>query len=106
MKLAMDCIFCKIINKEIPSKFEFEDEKVIVIHDLYPKSKVHLLVIPKKHISTIAEVHDDDQELLGHLMLVARDSGAKLGLNGYKLQYNVGKEGGQEIFHVHMHLLG
>jgi len=102
----MDCIFCKIIAKHIPSKIEFEDDLSVVIQDLHPKSKIHLLIVPKKHISTIAEAHDDDDALLGHLTLVARDMAAKLGLNGYKLQYNVGKEGGQEIFHIHMHLLG
>ena len=102
----MNCIFCKIIHKEISAQIEFEDENSIVIHDLHPKSKIHLLVLPKKHIASIAEAADDDQKLLGHLMLVARDVAFKLNLSGYKLQYNVGKDGGQEIFHIHMHLLG
>ena len=104
--MFMNCIFCRIIAKELPSKIEFEDEKSIVIHSIHPLSKVHLLVIPKKHIPTIIEVEDADQELMGHLMIVARNVAKKLGLGGYKLQYNVGKDGGQEVFHIHLHVLG
>jgi len=99
-------IFTKIINKEIPAKFEYEDDKCIVIHDQNPKSAVHLLIIPKKPIPTIMDVADEDQELMGHLVLIARDVAKKLSLDGYKLQYNVGSKGGQEVFHIHMHLLG
>lgn len=99
-------VFTKIINKEIPAKIEFEDDKCIVIYDVNPKSAIHLLIIPKKPIPTIMEVADEDQELMGHLVLVARNVAKKLGLEGYKLQYNVGEKGGQEVFHVHMHLLG
>jgi histidine triad (HIT) family protein len=101
-----ETIFTKIINKEIPAKLEFEDDQCIVIHDIFPKSKIHLLIIPKKPIPTIADIEDTDQDLIGHLFLVARDMGKKLGLSGYKLQFNVGKDGGQEIMHIHLHLLG
>jgi histidine triad (HIT) family protein len=99
-------VFSKIIDRELPAKFEFEDEKCIVIHSIDPKSKVHLLVIPKKVIPTIMDVQDEDQELLGHLLLIARNMGKKLDLEGYKLQFNVGEKGGQEIFHIHLHLMG
>ena len=99
-------IFSKIIDKEIPAKIEFEDEKCIVIHDIHPKSRVHLLIVPKKVIPTIMEAGDEDQELLGHLLLIARNMGKKLDLEGYKLQFNVGEKGGQEIFHIHLHLMG
>lgn len=99
-------IFTKIINKEIPAKIEYEDDKCIVIYDINPKSTVHLLIIPKKAIPTIMDVADEDQELMGHLVLVARNVAKKLGLEGYRLVYNVGEKGGQEVFHVHMHLLG
>lgn len=102
----MPTIFTKIINKEIPAQIEFEDDFCIVIHDIHPQAPVHLLIIPKKEIPTIMEAKDEDQALLGHLMLVARNMGKKLGLEGYKLVYNVGKKGGQEIFHIHLHLLG
>jgi histidine triad (HIT) family protein len=101
-----ETIFTKIINKEIPAKFEYEDDKCIVIYDKFPKSNVHLLVIPKKPIATIADAQDEDQELLGHLILIARNIGKKLGLTGYKLVFNVGRDGGQEVMHIHLHILG
>jgi len=100
------CVFCKIRDGEIPAKVEFRDEKCLAIWDIKPKSKVHLLLIPNKHIATIADIEDSDQELMGYLMIVARDLGKKLGLEGYRLQYNVGKSAGQEVFHIHLHLLG
>lgn len=102
----MTSIFTKIIQREIPAQIEHEDELCVVIHDKYPKAPVHLLIIPKKEIPTIMAAADEDQALLGHLMLVARDMGRKLGLSGYKLLFNVGEKGGQEIFHIHLHLLG
>ena len=102
----MSSLFTKIINREIQAKIEYEDDLSIVIHDIHPKAPVHLLIIPKKEIATIIEAQDEDQALLGHLMLVARDMGKKLGLEGYKLVYNVGSKGGQEVFHIHLHLLG
>ncbi len=102
----MTSIFTKIIQREIPAQIEYEDEFCVVIHDKYPKAPVHLLIIPKKEIPTIMAAADEDQALLGHLMLVARDMGRKLGLSGYKLLFNVGEKGGQEIFHIHLHLLG
>ncbi|MCC6643287.1 HIT domain-containing protein [Candidatus Peregrinibacteria bacterium] len=102
----MPSIFTKIVNREIPAKIEHEDEFCIVIHDIHPKAPVHLLIVPKKEIPTIMEAADEDQQLLGHLLLVARNMGQKLGLEGYKLQFNVGSKGGQEIFHILLHLMG
>jgi histidine triad (HIT) family protein len=101
----MASIFTKIINKEIPAQIEYEDDLCVVIKDKFPKAPVHLLIIPRKEIPTIMDVSDDDQALLGHMMLVARNMGKKLGLDGYKLVYNVGHKGGQEIFHIHLHLM-
>lgn len=101
----MSSIFTKIIDKKIPAKIEYEDDLCIVIHDIHPKAPIHLLIVPKKEISSIMDAQDEDQELLGHLLMVARDMGKKLGLEGYKLQFNVGSKGGQEIFHIHLHLL-
>jgi len=69
----MDCLFCKIINKEIPSEFLYEDENYIVINDLYPKAKTHMLIIPKHHISTITDMTDDDRDIVGGMFLVARN---------------------------------
>jgi len=104
----MDCIFCKIINKEIPSEIIFEDEEVIVFKDIKPKAPVHLLIVPKKHIESINEAQEEDKKLIGKLFLVARDFAKKMGVSdsGYKLLINVGEGGGQEVFHLHVHLMG
>ncbi len=104
----MDCIFCKIINKEISSEIIFEDEEVVVFKDIKPKSPVHLLIVPKKHIESINEAQEEDKELIGKLFLVARDFAKKTGVSdsGYKLLINVGEGGGQEVFHLHVHLMG
>lgn len=103
----MDCIFCKIIKKEIPSENVFENEEILAFKDLHPKSKTHLLIIPKKHIPTINDLNEDEEDevLVGKMMLVARDLAKKKKLSGYKLQFNVGKSGGQEVFHIHLHLI-
>lgn len=100
-----DCIFCKIIAGEIPSKFLHEDDKCVVFNDIHPKDKTHLLIVPRKHILSIAEMEDGDEKIVGHLVHVAQKLGHKMGLSGYKLQINVGRDGGQEIFHLHVHLL-
>ncbi|PIQ77062.1 histidine triad nucleotide-binding protein [Candidatus Peregrinibacteria bacterium CG11_big_fil_rev_8_21_14_0_20_46_8] len=100
------CLFCKIIAGEIPSKREYEDEQCVAFHDIHPKERVHLLVVPRKHIPTIADITDTDSPLIGHLTYVAKELAAKLNSPGYKLQWNVGKEGGQEVFHIHLHLMG
>lgn len=100
-----DCIFCKIIAKEIPSEFLHEDENCVVFRDLHPKEKTHLLIVSKKHIHSIAEMESGDEKVVGHLLHMAQKIGHDLKLAGYKLQINVGKDGGQEIFHLHIHLL-
>ena len=99
-------IFAKIINKEIPAELEYEDEFCIVIHDIHPKAPVHLLIIPKKPIASIIELEDLDQTLIGHLFLIARNMGKKFNLEGYKLIFNVGEKGGQEVPHLHFHIFG
>lgn len=100
-----DCVFCKIINREIPSEFLYEDEKSVIFRDLHPKDKTHLLIVPKKHIHSIAEMDDGDEKIVGHLFHVAQKVARDFNLSGYKLQVNVGKDGGQEVFHLHVHLL-
>lgn len=100
-----DCVFCKILNKEIPSEFLYEDEICVIIKDLNPKAETHLLVIPKKHIPTIIDMEEGDEKIIGHLVLTAKKFAEQLNLPGYHLQINVGKEGGQEVFHVHMHMM-
>ena len=101
----MGCVFCKIANKEAPAEIVYEDEEFLAFPDIRPKAPVHLLVIPKKHIATLQEVTERDIELMGTLLLTAQKVGRLKQLKGYKLQMNVGKEGGQEVDHVHLHLL-
>ena len=98
-------LFEKIITRDIPAQIEYEDEQCIVIHDIAPKARVHLLIIPKQPIPTVMDLQPTDSALMGHLLLVAKQLGDKLGLTGYKLQCNVGADGGQEIMHIHIHLL-
>jgi histidine triad (HIT) family protein len=101
-----DCIFCKIIKGELPSKKEFEDEDVIVIHDIAPATPIHLLVIPKKHIVNLSTAQESDKELLGKMNLIAAQVARKLGTpDQFKLTTNSGKLAGQMVMHLHYHLL-
>lgn len=102
-----DCIFCMIANKDIPCKVAYEDEKIIVFHDLEPQAPVHVLMIPKKHISSLDDLQEEDGELIGHLMMKVKDVAEDLGLeNGYRLVNNCGEDGMQTVKHLHFHLLG
>ena len=103
-----NCIFCKIIEKKIDSDIIFEDDDLIVIKDIRPKARVHLLVMPKKHIKNYNEVQVEDTELLGKLMFTAKKMAKKMGIDesGYKIVINTNKEGGQIIYHLHIHVLG
>ena len=100
-----DCIFCKIVRGEIPSEFLYEDENCKIFRDIHPKSKTHLLIVPMKHIPSIADMIEGDEKIVGHLMKCAQAVAKKLDIEGYRLQINVGKEGGQEVFHLHVHLM-
>lgn len=98
-------VFTKIMDGEIPARIEYEDEHVIVIHDIAPKARVHLLIIPRKPIPTLMDVSAEDLPLIGHIHHVAQLLAKKLELPGFRLINNCGKEGGQEVFHIHYHLL-
>ena len=100
-----DCIFCKIISKEIPCDFLYEDDKCLIFKDINPKAKTHFLIISRKHIPSIAQMENGDEAIIGHLVNCAKNIAEKFSLSGYKLQFNVGKDGGQEVFHVHLHLI-
>lgn len=100
------CVFCKIVKKEIPSDILRESEDAVIFNDIRPSAPVHYLVVPKKHISSIKEVAHEDEALLGHLVLMAKEAADALNLSGYKLVFNVGRDGGQIIDHLHLHLLG
>jgi len=102
-----NCIFCKIIKKELPAKIIEENEKIIVFEDIHPSAPIHLLIVPKKHISSINELEENDKELIGDMFLMAKRVAKKMNLveQGYKLIFNVGKGAGQVIFHIHLHLI-
>ena len=101
----MSCIFCKIIDKESPAKIVYEDDNIIVINNIRPIMETHLLVIPKKHIESIIHIKPEDKNLMGELILVAQKVAKDKNLGSYKLAINVGRESGQEIDHIHLHLL-
>lgn len=104
----MSCIFCRIANQETPSEAVYKDGKFFAFKDIYPKAPVHILIIPKKHIQTIAQVKSGDRELIGELFLVAKKIAKIQGVqgSGYRLVFNVGKNAGQAVDHLHLHLIG
>ena len=99
------CVFCKITNKEIPAEIIFENDNFVVFKDINPKSRIHFLIVSKKHIHSVAHIKDEDAGLAGQMILTARDTAKKLGLSGYKLLFNVGRGAGQVVDHIHLHLL-
>lgn len=103
-----DCIFCKIIKNELPSKKVYEDEKAIAFHDINPKADIHVLVVPKKHINSLIEVGVKDRNLMGEVMISLPEIARKLGMDktGYKVVVNNGRGAGQLVMHLHFHLLG
>ena len=103
-----DTIFDKIIRKEIPSKIAYEDEDFLVIHDVNPQAPLHLLILPKESIPTLNDTNETHQLLLGKMLLLAKDLAQKYGVDerGYRLVLNVNEDGGQTVFHIHLHLLG
>lgn len=104
----MDCIFCKIVNKEIPTEFIYENEEIVAFSDIHPIAPVHVLIIPKRHIEDINKLEKSDAGLAGRLILAAQEIARKLDIaeNGYKLLFRVGQNGGQEVPHIHLHLIG
>ena len=104
----MDCLFCKIANKEIDSDIFFEDEELIVIKDISPAAPVHLLVIPKKHIASIMDIEDLDDSTITNIMVTIKKIAAELGLDkkGFRVVNNMGPDGGQSVDHLHVQLLG
>jgi len=102
-----NCLFCKIEKGTIPSDKVYEDEDIIVFKDITPKAKVHLLVIPRKHIDGLNDLLPEDQDIIGKMMLLLSKLAKEQGLeDGFRTIINTGKGGGQEVFHLHIHLLG
>ncbi len=104
----MNCLFCKIAQKEIPASIVFEDNELVAFHDINPQAPKHLLIIPKRHIGTINDTDDEDARLLGNMILRAKKLAQSEGVNdeGYRLVFNINSGGGQEVYHIHLHLLG
>jgi histidine triad (HIT) family protein len=103
-----DCIFCKIVNRDIPAKIIYEDEHVVAFPDVSPAAPVHILVIPKRHISDLTEMRSEDAALMGHIMTVIPNIAAEVGLaeNGFRTVINTKDDGGQTVHHFHCHVLG
>ena len=103
----MDCLFCRIVEKKIPSKKVYEDESIFAFEDINPQAPVHILVVPKKHISTILEAKEEDNELIGRMFQTANKLAKDKGVaeRGFRLVLNCNRESGQTIYHIHLHLL-
>ncbi|TCS94766.1 histidine triad nucleotide-binding protein [Hazenella coriacea] len=103
-----NCIFCQIVEGKIPSEKVYEDDDILAFRDLYPAAPVHILVIPKKHISSLLELQEEDQALSGKILLGLQKVARQLGLDekGFRVVNNTGSDGGQTVFHIHFHLLG
>jgi len=106
--MEQECIFCKIARHEIPSQIVYEDEDVVAFKDLNPVAPVHILIIPKKHISGVMAVTDENSDILGKIFLAAKTLASDTGIDktGFRVVANHGKEAGQSVFHLHFHLLG
>ncbi len=102
-----ECLFCKIIRKEIPADIVYEDENIIAFKDIQPAAPIHILVIPKKHISSINEIESKDEALIGYIYTKIKEIAKMQGVNetGYRVIVNCGKDAGQEVMHLHFHLL-
>jgi len=102
-----NCVFCKIAAGQIPSKKAYEDEQLLAFHDIHPWAPVHVLIIPKQHIASLAEVGPEHQELMGRMLTLAprlmREQGVT---NGFRTIINTGQDGGQEVYHLHVHVIG
>lgn len=104
----MDCIFCAIVEGSIPGDMVYEDDEVVAFKDINPKAPVHVLIVPRRHVRSVNELTEDDAGLVGHICLVARRLAEELGVaeSGYRIVSNNGPDGGQEVDHLHVHLLG
>ena len=106
--MESDCIFCQIVAGKVPSEILYQDEEVVAFRDINPQAPVHLIIIPKRHISSLAHLSEADSPLMGHMVNIANQLAKREGVaeSGYRLVVNCGREGGQLVPHLHMHLLG
>ena len=103
-----DCIFCRIAGKKIPARIIYEDDRAVAFEDVAPQAPVHTLIVPKKHVATVLDVAPEDHGLVGHLFKVAAAVAKEKGISekGFRLVMNTNTDGGQTVFHLHLHLLG
>jgi histidine triad (HIT) family protein len=106
--MVENCIFCRIIAGNIPTEIVYRDDLVSVFHDQHPAAPVHLLVVPNRHITSLNRITEEDEGLLGHLIITARRLAEQLNISqsGYRLLVNTGNDAGQTVFHLHLHILG
>jgi histidine triad (HIT) family protein len=104
--MSADCIFCKIVAGNIPATKVYEDDDVIAFNDIHPIAPVHFMIVPKEHIESLASAEDKHQALLGKILLLAPKLAKQQGLKGFRTMINTGREGGQEVFHLHVHVFG
>lgn len=104
----MPCLFCEIASGRVPSRVAYQDENVLAFYDITPKAPTHILVIPKKHVTSLLELTPEDDALVGSLVRRARDLARELGFaeRGFRLVFNAGADAGYSVFHIHLHLLG
>jgi histidine triad (HIT) family protein len=101
-----NCLFCKIAKKQIPSKIAFESDELFAFHDIAPQAPVHILIVPKEHISTLDDIDEKNSHLMGKMTIAASKLARDLNLDGYRLVFNCNEIAGQSVFHIHCHLLG
>jgi len=100
------CLFCKIVAGELPADSLYEDDRILAFKDIHPQAPFHCLIIPKAHVATLNDFGPEQSELIGSLLLTAKRLAAEHGLPGYRVAMNVNREGGQVVFHAHLHVLG
>jgi histidine triad (HIT) family protein len=103
-----ECIFCKIINKEIPAKIVYEDDRILAFDDINPQAPVHVLLIPKEHFDSLNDIPEEKKDVLGHILSKARQVALEKGVkeSGYRIVLNTARDSGQDVFHIHFHVLG
>ena len=104
----MDCLFCRVANGELPTEIIYENDELLAFRDINPQAPTHVLVIPKRHMDSINHATPDDAELLGRMVLAAKEIATQEGLHdaGYRLVFNINNHGGQTVYHIHLHVLG
>ena len=103
-----DCLFCNIVNKKIPSELIFEDDRIVAFNDINPQAPIHILIIPKEHFASLNDVPEEKTDILGHILARARQIAQNIGIqeSGYRIVLNTERDSGQEVYHIHFHLLG